>query len=286
MIALRSFTDADVPLGMALKDEAGWNQLPGDWRRLLALEPDGGFVAEWDGRPAGTVLVALFDDVAWISMMLVQAALRGRGIGRALMRRAIAFAESRGATAIRLDATPLGRPLYETLGFRADFSLVRYAGAPQKPRGCTPAESLGASSTQTARVQPRGFEEIVDLDRAVTHTNRRKLLELFDRERPMCAAVQDGTIRGYIASRPGSKAAQIGPCIADDERGPALLSHAFGEWVGQPVLIDLSAEHAAAIAVAAEHGLAQTRELLRMTRGEFAVERTECLWASAGPEKG
>ena len=249
--------------------------MPGDWRRLIALQPDGAFVAEWDAQPVGTVIVTLFDDVAWVSMMLVVGSFRGRGIGRKLMDRALEFAEDRGARSIRLDATPLGRPLYESLGFAADFALVRYAG--------TVGHNRLPKSSETSEVS---VADVAPLDRDVTRTNRRQLLKLLARERPLWGVVRDGDVRGYITSRPGSRAAQIGPCIADAASGPTLLAHAFGEWAGQPVFVDVPREHHAAIETTAAHGLSPTRELLRMTRSAPVAERRESLWASAGPEKG
>ena len=51
-----------------------------DWRRFLALQPDGCFVAECDGRPAGTTVACIFGQVGWIAMVLVDASFRGRGI--------------------------------------------------------------------------------------------------------------------------------------------------------------------------------------------------------------
>ena len=45
MIRLRLMTGDDVPAGLALSRQAGWNQTEADWRRALALQPDGCFVA-------------------------------------------------------------------------------------------------------------------------------------------------------------------------------------------------------------------------------------------------
>src|SRR5262249_32451649 len=106
-------TEPDIALGMRLKQQAGWNQTEADWRRCLALEPDGCFVAELDSQSVGTVTTCTFGDVAWVAMVLVEETVRGRGIGRALMERALAYLESTGVRCVRLDATPLGRPLYE-----------------------------------------------------------------------------------------------------------------------------------------------------------------------------
>jgi len=41
MIEIRPFRASDVPLGMRLKDQAGWNQTEADWHRFLFLEPEG-----------------------------------------------------------------------------------------------------------------------------------------------------------------------------------------------------------------------------------------------------
>ena len=128
MLHIRVMNLDDVPLGCRLNGAAGWNQLPADWQRLLALEPAGCFVAEWDGQPVGTTCVTRFDTIAWISMVLVDAAHRGRGIGTQLMRHAIAWLDQCGARTVRLDATALGRPVYEKLGFVGEYEVARWEG--------------------------------------------------------------------------------------------------------------------------------------------------------------
>uniref|UniRef100_A0A7C4QRR0 GNAT family N-acetyltransferase n=1 Tax=Schlesneria paludicola TaxID=360056 RepID=A0A7C4QRR0_9PLAN len=269
MVSVRPFTAADIPFGMSLVGQVGWNQRAEDWRRMLRLQPDGGLVAEWEGRPAGTVMVCLFEDVAWVSMMLVDAALRRRGLGRRLMEHALQFAESRGAQTVRLDATPLGQPLYEQLGFQADFPLERFVGQPRGGRRhpvvpCDPAAAA-------------------EWDRAITGTNRRRLLELLATEAP-CWRLPNW--QGYITYRLGGTAVQIGPCVAEDTAGPRLLEHVFDLFAGETVLLDIPCGHAAARALAEQCGLRPQRRLLRMTRGARVVERTDSLWASFGPEKG
>src|SRR5437764_6600293 len=96
MLHIRVMSAADIPFGMRLKQQAGWNQLEADWRRYLDLQPDGCFVAELDGQPVGTAATSLFGSVAWIALVLVDNAVRGRGIGTALMERALAFLDQRG----------------------------------------------------------------------------------------------------------------------------------------------------------------------------------------------
>jgi GNAT superfamily N-acetyltransferase len=274
-------TLADVPLGMHLKEEAGWNQLEADWRRLIELQPDGGYVAELDGAACGTVTTCRFGPVAWVAMMLVQAALRGRGIGRALMVRALEDLDARGVRSVRLDATPLGRPLYESLGFVAEAEFTRFQGV------LPPAE--GRPELATVRLD-EVWEALSTLDRSATATDRGRLLRRIAEESPdslrVAADEPGGSIAGYLMSRPGSKARQIGPCIALGPAGARLLADAARRYAGENVFVDVPDEHAEAAAVVRSWGLAAGRHLTRMTRGEPVAERREWIWASAGPEKG
>ena len=94
-IIIRTMTGRDVPLGMALTDRAGWNQTEADWLRFLALEPEGCFVAEWDGRPVGTTVTTVLGAVGWIAMVLVDEVVRGQGFGTRLVEHAVTYLRQR-----------------------------------------------------------------------------------------------------------------------------------------------------------------------------------------------
>ncbi|MBC7856748.1 MAG: GNAT family N-acetyltransferase [Pirellulaceae bacterium] len=284
MIPIRLMTAEDLPLGMRLKSQAGWNQTPADWRRFLAMQPEGCLVAELDGVAVGTAVVTAFEAVALISMVLVEQEHRGRGVGKALMNRAIQVAEELGCRTIRLDATPLGRPLYEALGFVAQYGLTRYAGM---------SGAVGdPSTTASLVVRFSGFEDInaiLTMDAAVTGTQRGKFLTRLFAEEPSAVRVaqRDGRIAGYFAFRPGSDALQLGPCIAlTDEAGIALLTDALSRYIGSRVYWDFPSSHSGAVALAKSAGLSAQRQLLRMCRGEAVNDDDARLWASSGPELG
>jgi GNAT superfamily N-acetyltransferase len=277
MIRLRPMTGDDVPAGLALSRQAGWNQTEADWRRALALQPDGCFVAD-EGSVAGVCCTCVFGPVAWVALMLVDAARRRRGIGRALMERALAFLDGLKVASVRLDATPLGQPLYERLGFAPQFLLARHAGV--LPSDDTPA------SPEVVPVPRERWESLAALDGSVTGTDRRKLLlRLFDEQPGEVRGVGGpGSWRGLTAARPGFDAVQVGPCLGD--AGPALLQDAFRRHAGRHVFIDVPESNLAARRLAEERGLVVRRRLLRMVRGAAVVEHQGLLWASSGPEKG
>ena len=272
-------TPSDIPAGLDLKEQAGWNQLEADWRRLLELQPDGCFLAEWDGVPVGTVATCRFGTVAWVAMMLVDEAYRRRGIGRALMARALEDLDARGVRSIRLDATPRGRPMYESLGFVEEATFGRF-------RGVLPTLDAppGLPEVRPAEV----LDGVVALDREVTGTDRGRLLRRLAEEHPGSLRVVEtgGRVSGFLMSRPGSTARQVGPCIAGERAGPRLLADARSRYAGELVLLDVPASNSPALALVESWGLRAERQLVRMGRGLRVHEDLARIWAGAGPEKG
>jgi GNAT superfamily N-acetyltransferase len=278
MIQIRIMTREDLSLAMRLKDQAGWNQTEADWRRFLDMEPDGCFVAEWCGQAVGTTVACILGSVAWIAMVLVDPEWRGRGIGKALMSHALDFLDARGVGSVRLDATDLGKPLYEKLGFVAEYELARYEGVPQG----------GAESRAVEKANAQDWPQLFQLDREITTADRSKFLtRLFSEQPEAVRVVRSGTqVVGFLAGRPGTRAWQIGPCLATHGAGPILLVDAAHRHTGRRVFIDIPVHNQAAVNMAGRLGLTVQRHLVRMCRGRPVNERTDQIWASSGPELG
>ena len=278
MIRIRALTHDDIPLAMKLKDQAGWNQTEADWRRFLDMEPDGCFAAEWDGQAVGTTVTCVFGSVAWIAMVLVDPEWRGRGIGKALMSHALSFLDAQGVPSVRLDATALGKPLYEKLGFVAEYELARYEGIPQG----------GDESHAVEKANAKDWPQLFQLDREITRADRSKFLtRLFSERREDVQMVRSGTeIVGFLAGRPGVRAWQIGPCLATHGAGAMLLADAAHRHVRGRVFIDIPVDNQGAANMAHRLGLTVQRHLVRMCRGRPVTERTDRIWASSGPELG
>jgi len=279
MMTIRSMTLADLSLGMRLKDEAHWNQLAEDWRRFLAMAPDGCFVAEVDGVGVGTLTTCRFGTVAWIAMLLVDARMRGQGLGTALMSHALAYLDACGVATIRLDATPQGQPVYEKLGFVAEYPLVRYAGV-------LPAHAPGADAQlYRAELAPA----LIQLDTQICGYDRRVLLTRLLAENLETTWVYQcaGQLLGYGAVRPGANATFLGPCLATTtQAGTALLARLISRYAGHPVLIDIPQQNTVARAMVTASDLREHRSFLRMYRGTLPVDQPANIWATSGAEKG
>jgi GNAT superfamily N-acetyltransferase len=284
MLTIRPFTSADIALGMRLKSAAGWNQTEADWRRTYELQPDGCFVGECDGTPAATLTFCCFGPVAWIAMVLTDPKFRGRGLASTLMRHAIDLLQSRGVMTIRLDATPLGRPVYERLGFTVDYELSRWK-----------REALSAAAFDVLKcpgvrqASPEDLGAIVELDRQTVGCDRSMFLAALLAESPAGAFITDGTPRpaGFALRRLGSDATQLGPIVASDPKlGGLLLSTAIAEAGMTALCCDAPRENSAAEDSLRAARFSSLRPLYRMTLGEKKASDVAGLWASSGPEKG
>ena len=278
MLHIRRMTARDIPFGMGLCRAANWNTSEVDWKRALDLEPAGCFLAESDGEAAGTATTAVFGDVAWIALVLVNAERRKQGIGTGLMTHTLAYLDGRGVRSVCLTATPLGQPIYEKLGFVGEYRLARY-------EGWLPAAPPAAG---TERVEPADLDELARLEHLTTGIDRRKLLaRQYAEQRDAARMVRrDGRVIGFLMARAGAQAVYLGPCLGDAEAGRLLLADAFSRYAGQPVLLDVPLENTSAVALAEQGGLTQQRLLYRMWRGPCVGGSLAKVWTSWGPEKG
>jgi ribosomal protein S18 acetylase RimI-like enzyme len=76
------------------------------------------YIARENGRPLASVVSADHEGDCSIWWVATVPDARGRGLAPGLMRRALADGRERGNDVTTLQATKLGRPVYERLGYR------------------------------------------------------------------------------------------------------------------------------------------------------------------------
>ncbi len=283
---IRTMRGADIEGAMRLKQAAGWNQTVQDWERLLRLEPDGCFVEERDGVIAGSATALRYSrELAWIGMVLVLPGYRRRGIATALMRHALAWLGENGILVSKLDATDMGRPLYEQLGFRKECAIERWARAPLPSAREDPAAGIPAGKTGPFF---SGLRSHMGLDRLAFGCNRQFLL----RELASETAVETLSSRsGFAYGRPGSHAWFVGPCVAGNApAAKSLLGRLIARHNREPIFWDFLPANDSARRLAMGFGFHPVRRLSRMARIEDervpAPARAERVYATAGFEFG
>lgn len=252
---------------MALKDAAGWNQTPADWKILLELAPQSCFGIECDGKLAATsTAISYGRELAWIGMVVTDPVHRRRGLARRLLEHALQYLDARGVGCVKLDATAMGQGLYEQLGFRAECVVERWL---------RPAGPIAASQN----VRPYAADRV--LDRQAFGADRSTLLDKLARHGAWSAG------EGFAMGRDGAQAAYFGPCVSrSPEAARDLLGAFLKTRAGQPVYWDILATHPAAAGLAREHGFTRSRELLRMVRGGSVTPDASLNFAIAGFEFG
>jgi len=278
-LVVQAMEPGDAEAALALSDQAGWNQTVEDWRFMLEhgravglREPGGGWVGS-------SLIMPLGPDLSWISMVLIDRNWRRQGLGTMLLKRCIESVRASGAIP-GLDATELGRPVYLPQGFEDLYALSRWrldsvAGAEPPPAGC-----------RIRRMKPEDLGAIIAYDEPRSRLLRGHVLHYLFESVPddACLAEVEGRLVGYALGRPGRRAAQIGPVVAESpDVALSLISRMT--TLGAPVILDVPDAHQFVSDWLQRHGAVRERGFVRMTLGRFpSLQDSSYVYALAGPE--
>lgn len=247
----------DVPQALALSHAAGWNQTPADWKLAIEMNPEGCFAMEVDGfLVATTTSIRYGTDLAWVGMVLTHPEFRGRGFARALMGRVLEHLDT--VQTVKLDATPMGEPLYRQFGFEDECAIERWI------RPARPSPPVAADP----------FLLPPALDREAFGADRRALLERL-------SAIESASVKD-IAFAMG-RGGRFGPCVSRSKEAALLLAKWYlAHCPDQPIVWDLFPE----TNLAKLMGFEFSRRLIRMARGPKRRADNSLVFAGAGLEFG
>jgi len=271
-----------VTWAIRLTDLEDWGYSRADFERLLALEPEGCFVARLRGKRVGITCSTSYGRLAFIGAVIVHPDARGEHVGEALMQAALDHLDRRGVETVRLNAYLHVVPFYERLGFRGEYENVRYRG-----------KVVASGGGPTARVASReDLDAVAHFDSFYFGARRDALLDRLHTEFPDTFLVvrDEGGIRGYIVANAEDGAAEIGPWVANPSapEAAAELLHALVARLG-PARVGLTAPAPNELAahLAAGLRLEPSFRTLRMARGKDAHHGLpQGVFALAGLEKG
>lgn len=267
-LTIRPMTAGDLLVVDALRRAENWNQTAKDLNRFLEYEPEGCFVACWDGIAVGTVTTTGYGtDLGWIGMMLVHPDYRRRGIASALIQTSLDYLRGKNVACIKLDATPAGEPVYARLGFQAEWEFERW----ERPGSSVPF----IDETFQHRFQPPGNDsEIFGADRSAWLERLAKDSRVIQRE------------NAFGMLRAGTRAAYLGPVVADDSQIAAEIIRELLRPVEGTIFWDVPTPNPNAIKLAKEQGFRPIRKLLRMGTGQPKPGDVSRQYAIADPATG
>lgn len=284
LAAPRPLRADEIGAAQALVAEAGWNQTERDWRIFL----DCGAVRAIhtrDGDVVATAATLPYRGFGWISMVLVTAAWRRQGLASMLLHGAIDDLINAGLVPV-LDATPAGREVYRTLGFRDTWGFARYGRADARPAAVSQPSPNGV---EVQAVTDATWPDLCAYDAAAFGADRSFLLARLRGQVPAADRIahRHGRTVGFLLGRQGRIATQLGPLIADDAAiARVLLNDALNAVVG-PIFIDLAHSKDELRRFIESIGFAATRPLTRMVHQRpAAFDDGIRTFAVAGPEFG
>lgn len=280
---IRPMRKNDLEEAICLSGGEGWNQTEKDWKLLLEGPMNTCIVAEYANKLAGTATALSHSDkIAWIGMVLVDKELRGQGIGKALLLSMIE--KLTHLESIKLDATPAGLPLYQSLGFQEEYRIIRLI---------SPSFSdfyYKYPDGEPVHMDAEGMAAVLDLDKTIFGTDRSYLLKTLYQNYPVKAFLrkQDQKIDGYIFGRDGIRFNYLGPVSAlSSDSARSLIAKALMILNNQPVALDILEDKEDLLKWLESIGFVRQRHFVRMyLKGNPYPGIKENQYLISGPEFG
>ena len=264
-----------------LSAEAGWDQTVDDWRVMIRHGQGWGRFTQAGQLVSTTLLLPYGQRVGWLAMALVAERHRHQGVATALLKEALQRCDELGLTA-GLDATPDGRRVYRTHGFKDVFGLQRFQCARPRQR---PVEVEGVSLRELGSID---VKRLISLDAEVFGAARPEIMTYLQNAEPRraVAAKSMGRLVGFALARPGRRGLHLGPVTANRaEIAQALVSRALAGFKGT-VVMDVPDDQDRFQAWLTSAGFVPARPLTRMLRGVDRLGDPTRAFAVAGPELG
>jgi ribosomal protein S18 acetylase RimI-like enzyme len=185
--------DRDAVFAFSSTTFDGDDYIPYVWDDWLGGDPERGalLVAAWDGQPVGVIHWRLLgDDEAWIEGIRVDPAARRRGVGRAMVSRALAGADAHGARVARLmtsERNVASQQLVGRFGFVRVAEVARYEAASEEE-----VEGVAA-----ARLGPEDFDRVWSW---LEESNLRPFTGGLEFDYWAARALSEPALRAYLAA--------------------------------------------------------------------------------------
>jgi GNAT superfamily N-acetyltransferase len=284
-LQIRELTLADVDMALAL----GWSNRRLFYEFVLRTSTCQPLAGVLGGRVIATGLATANGSVGWLGAIIVDADLRGRGIGRTVTEELCRRLRAAGCSTLSLVASEAGRPMYEKMGFRlvTHYHQLQADHLPEPP---TPPEG-----SRVRRLEPADLPTVLELDRLATAENRSVALRVLaeigaESERGGVTGLggwvleRDGAVSGFLLPAERAYGAIVAPRFED---GRFLLDlHRHVVPAGARVRAGIPDEHGAAWRELQALGWQESYRAPRLLLGPDIPWRPDWIWGQINSAMG
>lgn len=237
----------------------GWNPGLHDAEAFYAADPHGFRIAYLHGEAVGTYSVVRYDDkFAFAGLYIAVKAVRGRGIGRAMLASLLKEASSYNLGG---DGVVAMVPTYERHGFRPQFRSGRMMGIVK-----------GRKDASLRSLSDVGLDAVGEYDRRMFLHQRKDFLRAFLTAPDTHVAVSvdgKGAVTGYGVLRQCVKGYKLAPLFADSTEIAERILLDLASYAPQEIYLDVPGPNEAAGALAARYGMKEVFACARIYSKHF-----------------
>jgi len=266
-LTIRPMDERDREAIFSWAAKLGWNPGIRDGECMHATDPNGMFLAEFDGVPVGCATAIAYDATfGFMGVFIVNPALRGHGYGATIQHHIMAYLGDRN---IGLDAMTSTQGQLARRGYIHAYRHVRFEGVIAGAR-------TGSTIVPLTEVP---FADVCTYDAACFPVRRERFLRVWLDAYGAggLACLRRGRLAGFGVLRQALRGFRIGPMIADDIKAAEEILLALGSLSGgAPVALDVPEPNTSAVALAERLGIARGFNTARMyshTVPELPLER-------------
>ena len=257
---LRVLSPEEAPAANAFIKKVGWDHALEQSLHYILWSGQGSFCLDLDNQIVATALALKYSDgLAWIGSVVSDPTYQRRGFARRLMNHVMTYLQ--GIDSIMLDASTLGFPLYDSMGFQSLYKINVYSGVPQHFERPPSIRPMTADDLST----------VIAMDCDVVGAARPQVFQwLFETGKGYVTTEADA-ITGYTFTKTHADALRLAAWNARDAAAAEALlqicSNAAAEN-GYKLHISIPEPNTHACDMASRHNLTIDRYVTRMVFGK------------------
>lgn len=206
-LKIRKMSREEAEFAIEMAAAEGWNPGIHDGELFYEADPEGFFIAELEGEPAGCASAVAYDnDFGFLGLYVVKPEFRRKDIGMRLTEKCLEYLGDRN---IGLDGVVENEKKYQkVMKFKSSYSNLRYEG-----RGG------GEIPDGLVKISKVPFEKLFEYDRRMFPAPRPGFLKKWINQPDSYAfaALEAGVLKGYGVIRKCRVGYKIGPLFAEDQ---------------------------------------------------------------------